>query len=185
MDKAQSDYTTFARVMHWAMALLILSTIPVGFLMVQEGLSRPFQNSLYIYHKNTGVLIFVMAVIRLSYRGLRPAPPLPDHIPVWQQRAAHASHMALYVLILAMPVAGYIRVVAGGFPIETLNAIGFPKLAPRSDAVAEIAKSAHFYGSYLITGIVGVHVLAALQHGLIKRDGVFSRMWPPYRRGTR
>ncbi|QFS81818.1 hypothetical protein FIU97_03420 [Roseivivax sp. THAF40] len=184
MAMSDTSYSTFARIMHWSMALFILSTIPVGFLMIQEGLSRSLQNSLFIYHKNVGVLILVLAVIRLAYRGFRPPPPLPDHVPVWQQRAAGASHTALYVLIIAMPVAGYVRVVAGGFPIETLDAMGFPRLVPESKPLAETAKTLHFYGSYVIAGLAGVHIMAALQHGLLKKDGVFSRMWPPVRRGA-
>ncbi len=185
MTPTDPRYSGLARFLHWLMALLILSMIPVGFLMIQEGLSRSLQNSLFIYHKNLGVAVFLLAVLRLAWRGFRTPPPLPDHIPVWQQRVAGASHAALYVLILAMPVAGYIRVIAGGFPIEALNALGVPPLVPRSEGLADAAKAAHFYGSYAISALVLLHMGAAAQHGLLKKDGVFSRMWPPLGRGAR
>jgi cytochrome b561 len=171
-------YRTPARVIHWLMAVLILAMIPVGFLMVMDGWSRPVQNTLFIFHKNVGVLVLGLAVLRLCYRLSRPAPPVPGHLSKWQARAAEASHTALYVLIFAMPIAGYVRVRAGGFPIEALDAMGIPALVPKSEALAEAAKAAHFYGSYVIAGIIAVHILAALHHGVIKRDGVFSRIWP-------
>jgi cytochrome b561 len=179
MDMAGTRYNAIARTLHWSMALLVLAMIPVGFLMIQEGLSRPLQNALFIFHKNVGVLLLILAVLRLAHRWLRPPPPLPDHVPGWQARAAGWSHTALYVLLIAMPVAGYVRVVAGGFPIEARDALGVPDLVPASKPVAEFAKSMHFYGAYAIAGLIGLHVLAALYHGLIRRDGVFSRIWPP------
>jgi cytochrome b561 len=83
-----------------------------------------------------------------------------------------------------MPLAGYIRVKAGGFPIEALDAMGVPSLVPRSDALAETAKAVHFYGAFAITGVVGLHIGAAAYHGLFRRDGVFSRIWPPLKRGA-
>jgi cytochrome b561 len=105
---------------------------------------------------------------------------LPASVPGWQRRIAAASHVALYVLIFAMPILGYVRVRAGGFPVEGLDAMGLPTLVPRSDALAEFAKTLHYYGAIAITILIAAHVGAALQHGLLRRDGVFTRMWPPF-----
>lgn len=174
-----SAYSRTARVLHWSMALLILSTIPVGFLMVQEGLARSLQNALFIYHKNVGVLLLVLIAVRIAYRFAVPPPRLPDQMPAWQAKAAGLSHIALYALMLIMPVAGYIRVKAGGFPIETLDALGIGSPVPRSDEIAEIAKTVHYYGALALTAVVALHILAAAHHGLIRRDGIFSRMWSP------
>jgi cytochrome b561 len=91
----------------------------------------------------------------------------------------------LYVLMIVMPIAGYIRVKAGGFPIETLDAMGFPSLVARSDAVADVAKGVHYFGAFAITAVVIVHVSAGVYHGVIRRDGVFSRIWPPVARRRR
>ena len=179
MPVPASSYRTPARLIHWVMALLLLMTIPAGFIMVQEGIARPLQDTLFIFHKNIGVVLLVLAILRLGYRWRHPAPPLPATMPEWQKRAAHTSHFALYVLIFAMPVVGYVRVRAGGFPVEGLDVIGLPGLVPRSDGLAEFAKTLHFYGAITITTLIAIHVGAAIQHGLLRRDGVFSRMWPP------
>lgn len=172
-------YAAPARLLHWVMAVLILLTIPAGFVMVQPDLDRGLQNALFIYHKNVGVLLFLLVLLRLGWRWRVPPPPLPDHVPPWQARIAGLTHLALYALLLAMPVLGYVRVKAGGFPIESLDSLGVPSLVPRSESLAEAAKSAHFAGGLAIAAIAALHVGAALYHGVIRRDGVFSRIWPP------
>jgi len=174
-----TNYPTIARLFHWGMAILILSTIPAGLVMVQTGLDRNLQNTLFIFHKNVGVLLFLLVIARLFYRLRHPPAPLPADIPGWQVRIAGLNHFALYALLILMPVAGYIRVRAGGFPIETLDAIGLPSLVPRSDALAEVAKNVHYFGGLAIALLIAVHIGAAAYHGVVRRDGVFSRMWPP------
>ncbi|MEL6913561.1 MAG: cytochrome b [Pseudomonadota bacterium] len=171
-------YPTISRWLHWITAVVVLLTIPVGVIMTTEGLSRPVQNSLFIYHKNVGVVIILLVLARLLVRAVTVSGPLPAAMPTWQRQAAAVSHGALYVLLLVMGISGYIRVTAGGFPIEMLNALNVPPLVPRSDALADTAKWVHATVRFAIAAFILLHIGAALQHGLIKRDGVFSRMWP-------
>jgi cytochrome b561 len=181
MTDPASGYRTPARLLHWIVAVLVLMMIPAGFVMVQQGIPRGLQNTLFIFHKNMGVVILLIVIARLAYRRFNPPPPLPEAMPHLQRRIAELSHLALYTLLILMPLAGYIRVRAGGFPIEWLDALGAPTLVPRSDALAEAAKTVHYFGALAITALVALHVGAALFHGIVRRDGVFSRMWPPFR----
>ena len=175
----QTDaYRAPARWLHWSMAILVIPMIVAGVIMTREGIDRSLQNNLFIFHKNVGVLLLLLIVVRILYRWRNAPPAEPAHLPDWQVKVAGLTHGLLYALLVIMPLAGYIRVRAGGFPIEVLDAWGVPALVPRSDALADIAKAVHFYGSWAITALVLMHIGAALQHGLIKRDGVFSRMWP-------
>lgn len=185
MALSEARYGASARLLHWLMAILIIAMIPAGFIMIQDGVSRSLQNTLFIFHKNMGVLLLLLALLRIAYRMTHKPAPLPDDMPSLQKRVAGLSHLALYTLIFVMPVAGYIRVKAGGFPIETLDAMGIPSLAPRSDALAGIAKSIHYYGGIALAALIAMHIGAALYHGIVKKDGVFSRMWPPVGGGTR
>ncbi|MCL3883235.1 cytochrome b [Marivita sp. GX14005] len=185
MTGASFQYRLPARLLHWGMALLVLATIPAGFVMIQDGIGRPLQNALFLFHKNVGVLLLLLVLIRAAYRLRHPPAPLPANIPGWQRMAASLSHVALYALLILMPIAGYIRVKAGGFPIESLDALGLPPLVPRSDPLAETAKTLHYYGGIAIAALLAVHIGAAAQHGLLRRDGVFSRMWPPFGARTR
>lgn len=185
MNTPTTGYRTPARLFHWSVAILVLMMIPAGILMVQPWVDRPTQNALFIFHKNTGVLVFILVVARLIYRFWRPPELAPIAMPTWQERAAHFTHIALYGLLLAMPIAGYIRVRAGGFPIEFLDAVGMPSFVPRSDPLAEFAKFVHYLGSFAIAGLVAMHIGAAAFHGIVRRDGIFSRMWPPIAKRSR
>jgi len=174
-------YRTPARLFHWSVAALVLLMIPAGVTMVQEGIGRSLQDRLFIFHKNVGVVVLILVLARLLYRLANPPPPLPAGLPTAQRRIAAATHAALYALLVIVPVAGYVRVRAGGFPIEALDALGLPALVPRSDALAELAKSVHYAGGLALAALVVLHVGAALYHGIFRRDGIFSRMWPPIR----
>jgi cytochrome b561 len=179
--QALRGYGTPSRVLHWLTAILVLATIPAGLTMIQEGLNRPLQDTLFIFHKNVGVVILLLVLTRLAVRVASPPPPLPDTVPQWQRRIAAVSHAGLYVLLLVMACSGYIRVRAGGFPVEGLDALGVPHLVPKSKGLEETAKAVHSTTRYLIIGLVLIHIGAALQHAILRRDGVFHRMWPPWR----
>lgn len=171
-------YRPAARLMHWLSALLVLTTIPAGFVMVQKGLSRPLQDSLYMYHKNIGVVILLLVIARLAYRYANPPPPLPVSVPVIQARIAETVHVLLYLLLIVMAVSGYIRVVAGGFPLEVWDTLGVPRLLQKSTKLADQAQFVHATARYGLILLILMHIGGAAFHGLILKDGVFRRMWP-------
>jgi cytochrome b561 len=179
MTTPTHGYRTPARLLHWVMAILILLMIAAGFLMIQEGLARSTQNTLFIFHKNIGVLVMLLVIARLFYRWRNPPVLEPAPMPAWQESIAKLTHVALYVLLIIMPIAGYVRVRAGGFPIEALDAAGIPGFVPRSDELAAFAKTVHYFGAFALAGLVAMHIGAAAFHGLVRRDGIFTRMWPP------
>jgi cytochrome b561 len=172
-------YIRPARLLHWLMAVLILLTIPAGMIMVRPEIGRELQNVLFIFHKNVGVLLLLLVSLRLLVRWRYPAPPKPAHLPAWQVRIADLTQGALYLLLVVQPVAGYVRVRAGGYPIEALDALGIVTLLPQSDALAEAAKAVHYWAGLAIVALAALHVGAALYHLAVRRDGVFTRMWPP------
>ncbi len=178
MTERIDGFRTPARIFHWATVVLVLLMIPAGLVMVQDGLDRTVQNALFIFHKNVGVLVLLLVLARLAYRLAVPPPPLPAGMPAWQHRVSGITHGLLYALLIAMPVAGYVRVRAGGFPIEALDALGVPTLVPRSESLAELAKMLHWLGGFALAALIALHVGAALFHAIVKQDGVFSRMWP-------
>lgn len=150
--------------------------------MAQQGLDRPVQNLLFMFHKNMGVIVLILILWRLIYRAANPPPPLPDSVPVWQRQVAGLTHALLYLSVLVMALSGYVRVVAGGFPLEWWDSLGVPRLVPRSETLAETAQTIHWATHYVVIALIVLHVGAALYHAGIKRDGVFARMWPAARR---
>ena len=93
--------------------------------------------------------------------------------------SADAVGFALLILGVALLVGKYIRVKAGGFPIESLDALGVPSFVPRSDDLAETAQWVHATARFVLIAFILLHIGAALKHGLIDRDGVVRRMWRP------
>lgn len=176
-DPAPRPYRPAVRALHWIVAALIVAMIPAGQIMTRDGLPRGLQDALFLFHKNVGVVLLILMLVRLGIRLRHPPPPLPAHVPPWQARAAGAVHGALYALVILMAVSGYIRVRAGGFPIESLDALGLPGLVPRSDALAETASRIHALTRIVLILLILAHIGAALQHAA-RRDGVLSRMWP-------
>lgn len=177
---ASASYKPFARLLHWIVAILVIATIPAGQIMIREGLERGTQDALFIFHKNIGVVILLLVIMRLVYRVFNPAPPLPASIPPLQRHIAQINHWLLYALLIVMGVSGYVRVSAGGFPLEVFDAMGIPKLVGKSDPIAAVAQSIHFYTRIALIPLILIHIGAALYHAVLKRDGVFSRMapWP-------
>jgi cytochrome b561 len=171
-------YRPAARALHWISAVLVLATFPAGVIMLQEGLSRPLQNALFMFHKNIGVVILLLVLARIAYRLANPPPPLPDSIPAVQARIAGAVHWLLYLFLIVMAVSGYVRVVAGGFPLEVWDAMGVPRLVEKSKELADQAKAIHATARFGLFALILAHVGAAVYHGVVRKDGVFSRMWP-------
>lgn len=174
-------YGNVARLFHWATVLLVLVMIPVGLVMTQD-IPRPLQDRLFVLHKGLGPLVFLVVLARLGWRlGHRP-PPVPASVPAGQRRAAEIVHVGLYAFLLLQAASGYVRVTTGGFPIEALRAVGIPPLLPKSEAVAHAASLLHLLSAWVLMALVAAHVGAAAYHGLVLRDGVFARMWPPVAR---
>ncbi len=179
------SYHPVAKMLHWLVAVLVIAMIPIGQVMVLEGLPRIVQNTLFLLHKNGGVLVGILMVIRLGVRLVLSPPKMPATVPTLQRRVASAAHWLLYVLVLTMAVSGYLRVVAGGYPIEGLDGLGVPHLIARNALVETIAKDVHYYAHFALIAVILAHVAGALYHLLWLRDGIFARMWPSPRNHRR
>jgi len=166
-----------ARALHWLMAVLILAMLFIGVTMVADlSLRHPVLISL---HKATGLALLVLVVLRIGVRLAVPHPPLPADLPTVQRWAARASHLALYGLMLAMPLLGWAMLSAGDYP----RPLGLPAIAPHNLQLYAVLRQAHGWAGYLLFATVLVHVGAALMHAWVRRDGVLRSMWPgPLRR---
>jgi cytochrome b561 len=173
---AVTRYSTPAIVLHWLVALLIFATFPLGIYMVDLPLS-PDKLKLYNWHKWAGVTILVLSALRLLWR-LTHRPPADPPMPTWQRRAAHATHVLLYVLFFAVPLVGWAFSSAAGFPIVWFGVLPLPDFVPVDKALAAAIKPWHERLAWLMALLVLLHLAAALKHQFIDRDGLIGRMWP-------
>ncbi len=179
---ANDSYTRPAIALHWLMALMIIGGFAVGLYMTGLKLS-PDKLKLYSWHKWSGITVLALALIRIGWRLSHPAPaPLPGQ-PLWQLRAAHYTHLALYVLILAIPLSGWLYSSASGYPVVYLGikALRLPDLVAKDKELATALKQLHELLNWTMAALVTVHAAAALKHHLIDRDGTLRRMLPVLR----
>jgi cytochrome b561 len=169
----QARYDAVARSLHWAMAALVLFNLAGG--LLHDALEDVVQ--IMPIHKATGILILALTLIRIGWRLAHRPPPLPPLTPRIERIAAHAVHITLYALMLAMPMTGWIMSSAGQNPISFFGLFDVPKFAvTREDPIRGLAHDGHGLLGWLMLALAALHIAAALRHHLILKDGVLRRM---------
>ena len=176
MTNASKRFTALQRFLHWLMAICVLAMLFVGVGM--NSTVAPKYAPLLATHKTLGVIVLVLALIRLAVRLRYGAPPLPADMPEPMKLAAHLSHYALYALMIAMPLLGLTMQWTGAYPIVVYGDIRLPTLLPQSDAMHTLLWNTHFYLAFAFFAVILLHVAAALFHAFVRRDGVFESMAP-------
>jgi cytochrome b561 len=177
MNGGPAAYSRESRLLHWTIAaLILLGLIPIGLTMVslEDG---PLKNFLYELHKSFGMVVFALVVVRVAVRAAQGFSPLPDTLPEWQKIAARATHLALYMLILAVPVLGYTGAAMCCAPVNLFWTVPIPIPVEGGMDQAEVMLAWHKAAVFLMAGILVLHIGAALWHRFVRRDGVFERMW--------
>ncbi len=173
----KNHYTATAKSLHWVMAVLIIGLLALGFYMEDLPLS-PDKLKLYSWHKWTGVTAFLLVLVRLAWRAGHRPPPLPASMPKVLQLAAHGGHLALYGLMLAMPLSGWLMSSAKGFQTVWFGLLPIPDLLAKDKALGDLLQNVHATLAVLFVLILVGHVAAALKHHFIDRDDILTRMLP-------
>ncbi|HWR78137.1 MAG TPA: cytochrome b [Thiobacillus sp.] len=168
-------YSTPAIVLHWLVALLIFVGFPLGLYMVDLPLS-PDKLKLYSYHKWIGVTVFFLVAVRLNWRLTHTPPPLPDSVVAWQRRASAVVHGLLYLLMIAIPVSGWLMSSAKGFQTVWFGVLPLPDLIEKNRELGDLLAGVHKALNFTLLGLVILHVGAALQHHFIERQPFLQRM---------
>jgi cytochrome b561 len=172
----EPQFAVFSRLLHWVMAVLVLAMLFIGIGMVSTVSQRYHQ--LVSIHEPIGIAILILVVIRILNRLLNPPPPLPAYMPSWQKLVAKLSHLALYALMLLLPLVGWAMLSAARYPITLFGAFDLPPILPHDAMLAAGLRRLHTYLAFLLLATFLAHLGAALLHGLILRDGVFTSMMP-------
>ena len=172
-------YTSVAIALHWAMALLILFMIWLGWNMDENEVR-------YQLHKSVGITLLFLTVARIAWRLLNPPPPEPATLKSWEQKLSHAVHIAFYVLMVIIPLAGWLLVSISPFQISTVlyGAVDWPHLPFTSglrqgnELLHGIVENVHSKGAWVIIVLLGLHVAGAVKHEFGGEEGVIKRMIP-------
>ncbi len=168
------------RLLHWLSAALVLVQWLLGRYMVTlgpESVAEKFV--LYQRHKSLGFVVLALTLVRLAWRMTEPArPALPSTVPLWQQRAATINHGLLYLLLLTMPITGFLAAAASPLGIPTLlfGVIPIPHPIGPDAQLEAILLAAHRAQGWALAALLLLHIAAALKHQVIDRDRVLVRM---------
>jgi cytochrome b561 len=171
-------YNGTAIVLHWLIAILIVAAFLLGLTMVDIPGLTPTKLKYFSWHKWLGITVFGLACLRILWRLSHAAPGYPDSMPGWQKKAAHASHGLMYLLIFAVPLSGYFYSLAAGVPVMYLGVVPMPVLIGPDPELKALLKQVHYALNVVLLCMFSLHVLAALKHQFIDRDGMFKRMLP-------
>ena len=167
-------YTRVAIAFHWVIGALIVVNLWLG--LAHEALPKAWQ--VMPVHKSIGLTVLALTLGRIAWRLAHPAPPLSADVKPWERLSAHASHFALYALMLGLPLTGW--ALASGakrYPLKWFGQFDVPYL-PVSPGTAETAYSLHGLFGWAMIGLLALHVGAALRHHFLLRDNVLARMTP-------
>lgn len=165
------------RTLHWTIAVLIFAAIAIGVYAIYLPRS-PFRVELMEIHKSLGLTVLALAVVRVLVRLAAAAPPYIPKLGVLTRYASKAAHLALYALMLAMPISGYVHSSAGQHAFRWFGLFPVPMLIGEEPQIDRSTGAAHYLFAWTLGAVLTLHILAALWHLIVKKDNVFARMWP-------
>ena len=172
-----TGYTFTAIGLHWLIALTIIGSFALGFYMADLPIS-PQKLKFYSWHKWAGVTIFLFVVLRLGWRLAHQPPELPAGMPAWQRSVAAATHVLLYLLMVAVPLSGWLMSSAKGFQTVWFGVLPLPDLLTKNAELGDLLQQMHKLLNYSMAALVFAHLGAALKHHFIDRDDILARMLP-------
>ena len=170
-----TTYTPVAKGLHWLMAVLILGLLALGIYMHELPLS-PQKLQLYSWHKWAGVGVFLLVWLRLAWRVTHRSPALPEAMSPLMRLAAHAGHAALYVLMVVIPLSGWLMSSAKGVQTVWFGVWPIPDLLGKDKALGDLLQELHEALNVLLMLTLAGHVLAALWHHFVLKDDTLRRM---------
>jgi cytochrome b561 len=175
MKNSKEHWGSLARNLHWLMAALIIVQWVLG--KVGHELARsPAKLETLSWHKSIGVTLLLLVLVRCLWRLVNPTPAPPANMPRWEVLAAKISHGALYFLMIAIPLSGWVMNSAKNIPMKLFWLVPWPDITQPSESLGEAAEEVHEVLAVGLLIVVLLHVAAALRHHFIRRDNVLRRM---------
>jgi len=169
-------YDGIAVTLHWLMAVLLIALWGLG-LVLEELPKGDFRAQMFGLHKAFGALVLVLVAARLAWRLTHAAPSLPDSMTGLEVTLARLGHLALYGLMIILPLSGIVMSQAGGREVSMFGLV-LPTLVQPDHDLKEAFEEVHEVLAWILALVVGGHLLAALRHRFVLKDDVMARMLP-------
>ena len=172
-------YGWLSVLLHWSVVVMVIGQFVLAYLAAdaEDAHSLLGQIMWLARHKSMGITILALATLRIVWRWLSPPPPVPAATPRWQRIVGRANHVALYVLLFALPLTGWAMSSAANFSDSYFHLFTLPNFVAPNDALKKTLEGVHGLLAGLLLAFVALHVGAALKHHFFDRDGVLLRMF--------
>jgi cytochrome b561 len=177
LKNTREEWGSVSMALHWLVVVLILAMAWIG-LTMGDLPNGPGKIATYALHKSIGITILALVVLRLAWRLYAGAPAPVAGTPGWQARSASLAHWALYALLLAMPLSGWLLNSASGFPLQWFGLVNLPAIAGRDHDLHELAEEIHELLFWILVALAVAHAATAFYHHLFQRDATLARMLP-------
>lgn len=177
LGNTPESWGAVSKLLHWAIVLMILGQFTLALLADRLPLGIE-KIALLSRHKSLGITILGLALLRLAWRAAFPVPALPAHTKPVERSLARGTHVALYGLLIAMPLSGWLMSSARNFPVSWFGIVQLPDLISPGDAAYRAMHETHEAIAALLLLVALLHVAGALKHHFIYRDNVLRRMLP-------
>jgi len=178
MTQPSDRYTSFAKALHWIVAALIIVQYTTAFLLPHIG-RKTAPSDIISLHFSMGVLIMLVMIVRLARRLLHPVALEAGDAALWERMLAKATHWLIYLILIVSPILGWASASAHSLAVS-LFGLPLPALAAPGTAWANQAGDIHSTAMWALVWLIGLHILAALYHHLLRRDGTLLRMVPAH-----
>ncbi len=175
LENTAEQWGWLSKIFHWLTAALIFIQIPLGFYADSLKLSA-FKIDVFVWHKSLGMLVLLLLILRLLWR-IKSTVPVSLATNKLQKALASTVHAVLYLLMLALPISGWVVTSAANLPVKLFWLIPLPAITAPDMALKSLAAEIHEVCVFVLIAVLVLHIGAALRHQLILADSAIKRLW--------
>ncbi|MBJ7275561.1 cytochrome b [Marinobacter salarius] len=176
VSNSSSKFGVVSIAVHWLVAVVVFGLFGLGYWMVDLSYYDDWYRTGPDIHRSIGILLLLVMLFRLIWRLFNPLPgPLSSHSR-FEVLAANGVHLLLYLLIFVAMASGYLISTADGSSITVFSWFDVPSVTGQIKGMEDIAGLVHYWSTWALVVLAGLHGLAAVKHHLIDRDDTLRRM---------
>lgn len=179
VKNTSTQYGIISKLLHWSIALIIILQVGIVYWVIWVLPENSPSEGFLIndIHKPLGMLVLILAVLAIVWKWLNPKPSFLNSMPGWEKTAARIVHRLLYVAVVLMSLSGIMMTEAAGHPPSFFGLFQLPLIMQENKLAAQFYFEIHEYTSFVLLGLVALHILAALKHHFYDKDTILKRMW--------